>query len=103
MFKKSFSNDVKLLIKMRIFSRGFIIVIFFTLLTFASSVFSAEGEILASQYINPGSRLYVVKRAWEKARDYFTYSYEGKMKYHSYLLGKRMSELTYVVENKMVS
>ena len=25
------------------------------------------------------------------------------MKYHSYLLGKRMSELTYVVENKMVS
>ncbi len=55
---------------------------------------------LPTQTINPGDFYYPFVRLWEKIVEKFQFSPDGKYKYSSSLIDKRMSELGYVVKNK---
>lgn len=52
---------------------------------------------------NPGSFYYSLKRAWEKVRWFFIFSDQNKVDYHQDLINKRLSELKYVVDSKLLS
>jgi len=65
----------------------------------------AQQEVitLETESINPGSTLYPVKRGWEKLREMMNFSVEDKMNYQRSLLKIRLSELSYVVDKKLLN
>lgn len=61
-----------------------------------------EKVTLPNQLINPGSFYYPFKRIWEKLVDKVIFSSPKKINYHNYLLDVRLTELKYVVTNKLL-
>lgn len=53
--------------------------------------------------INPGSLYYSLKRLWEKGMNVFQFSEQAKINYEKSLLKIRLSELDYVVNNRILS
>lgn len=81
----------------------FLIVTFFTV---SSGVVHAEKHEqleLPKTTVNPGSFYYPFKRLWEKGRDIFNFTTGSKKSYTLTLLKIRLSELNYVVDNKLLS
>lgn len=58
---------------------------------------------LSKNSINPGSFYYPFKRILEKGKEKLLFSQELKKKFHMSLLQVRLSELDYVVSNKVLS
>lgn len=88
----------------RFFTKGKIfLLIIFLISIFPTNLF-AEGSSLnlTSESINPGSFYYTFKRSWEKIIYTFTFSPKDKVNYDLSLLEKRLSELNYVVKNKVL-
>lgn len=57
---------------------------------------------LTVQKVNPGTVSYPLKRLWEKIREKFINSANGKINFYEELAKTRLSELNYVVDNKMI-
>lgn len=53
--------------------------------------------------INPGSVYYSIKRLWEKGMSVFQFSEQSKINYEKSLFKIRISELNYVVNNRILS
>jgi len=78
-----------------------IVILIFSFLIFSQSKIYALNEIsLRSEAINPGSLLYIFKRAWEKSLHFILFPTQAKINYDINLLEVRMSELDNVVKNK---
>lgn len=82
-----------------------VILLMVSVLPLINSVIASSNTDIGikQERINPGSFYYSLKRAWEKVRWYFTFSDQNKVNYHQDLLNKRLSELKYVVDNKLLS
>lgn len=69
-----------------------------------SFIHAAEDNlIIENETINPGSIYYPLKRLWEKASAKIQFNNQSKILFHESLLKKRLVELNYVVENKLLS
>lgn len=62
-----------------------------------------EHPDLPKTTLNPGSFYYNFKRLWEKGRELFLFSNKLKQPYYESLLRKRLAELKYVAEDKILS
>lgn len=67
-------------------------------------IHAAEESIsLKNEAINPGSFYYSFKRLWEKGLEKLQFSRESKVSFYKSQLRTRLTELNYVVENKLLS
>lgn len=67
-------------------------------------LYAADENInIKNESINPGSFYYTFKRLWEKGNEKLQFSIQSKISFHDSLLKKRLSELNYVVNNKLLS
>lgn len=85
-----------------------IILIFAVILNFQNTVPLVFGKEIVeieikNELINPGSFYYPFKRAWEKSRERLIFFSKDKAEYDESLLKVRLSELQYVVRNKVLS
>lgn len=82
----------------------FIPVLFFSLQINLSRVFAQDETFKPDkQSIYPGSMLYPFKRLAEKVQVTLTIPKSSKIELHQSLLRKRISELSYLVENKNIN
>ena len=74
----------------------------FVLSGFFNLIEGNENKInLPQQKVNPGSIYYLPKRIWEKSFSLVLFNKKAKVNYYNKLLDKRLSELSYVVENNV--
>ena len=84
------------------------LISFMTMMFFSVSsgrVYAEKDEQLdlPKTTINPGSFYYPLKRLWKKGRDVLNFTTGSKKSYALTLLTIRLSELNYVVDNKLLS
>lgn len=79
------------------------ILILLSLVLMIPSLALGESIQIKEESINPGAFQYPLKRAWEKMRLFFTFGSENKLNFQQVLLGKRLSELKFVVDKKDLS
>lgn len=85
-----------------IVSKGLLVFILIFIL-FPSLIVATQHQLpLKEEKINPGSFYYPFKRLWEKTRERLIFSTEGRVKFYDSLLDKRLIELKYVSENKLL-
>ena len=92
---------------MKLISKITILFLFITILFSIpiGSIYAEEVEQLelSKTTLNPGSFCYSFKRILEKGREKLLFSQESKKTFHMSLLKTRLSELDYVVNNKVLS
>lgn len=66
-------------------------------------VLAEESIAVKIEIINPGSFYYPLKRLWEKGMDKLQFGERSKIAFYESLLHTRLSELNFVVENKLLS
>lgn len=89
---------------MTILGKGIIFSIFVIFLSLCPLAINAaeESVTLKNEAINPGSFYYPFKRLWEKGIEKLQFSKESRINFHQSQLKIRLSELNYVVENKLL-
>jgi len=79
------------------------ISLLYSLFFFSPASISAQEELeVPKQTIYPGSVLYLVKRVWEKTRLALSLTKDMKFSYQNKLVEKRLSELDYISDKKMI-
>lgn len=82
----------------------FIILLLSSFLTVNESFANKNLDIVLNYpVINSTSKLYPVKRLWEKGVSHLLFSKNSKVSYNKELLKERLSELKYVLEKKEIS
>lgn len=89
---------------MTILGKGIIFSVFVIFLSLHPLVINAAEEtiILKNEAINPGSFYYSFKRLWEKGIEKLQFSRELKVNFYQSQFKIKLSELNYVVENKLL-
>lgn len=67
------------------------------------TVAAEESKLIKNEVINPGSFYFSFKRLWEKGTERLQFSIQSKISFHEALLKRRLAELNYVAENKLLS
>lgn len=85
----------------------YILLVLFLIIFFAPFIKPVLGEentlILKNESINPGSFYYPFKRLIEKGRERLIFSQDQKRSFYNDILKVRLSELSFVISNKMLS
>lgn len=90
---------------MTILGKRIILIFAIFVISFHPLQIHANDEIISlnNETINPGSFYYPFKRLWEKFREKLTIKDQAKISFNESLVKKRLSELNYVVEKKVLS
>lgn len=79
-----------------------VLMISFIILSFQSLVLAQETKVIPKQGINPDSPYYDIKRLWEKINEQVRFSQQSKIEYSQILVENRLSELSYIAEEKQL-
>lgn len=77
-----------------------VLVVSFVILSLQNLVLAQETKVISRQKINPDSPYYDIKRLWEKINEQMRFSQESKIGYSQILAENRLSELSYVAQEK---
>lgn len=83
--------------------QALLILIIFLIVFQPLAIYAEENINLKNEAINPGSFYYSFKRLWEKGMEKLQFSQQSRLNYLDSLLETKLSELNYVVENKLLS
>lgn len=90
---------MKISVKKTFFSLIFILLFIFYPLSINAA---DETLVIKGEGINPGSFYYSFKRIWEKGMDRLQFSTDSRVNFYQSQLKIRLSELNYVIENKLL-